>query len=67
MYPSVMSPLPDVSPYAHPTWPPDANALTRLLAEAILVERGLLLPLPSRAQDSAALRREAQQLRAPPD
>jgi hypothetical protein len=47
MYPSVMSPPPPhVPPDATPDWPPDANALTRELAEAILIARGLLTRPP---------------------
>jgi hypothetical protein len=46
MYPSVMSPLADQSRPSRPAWPPEANGLTQAIAEAILVQRGLLKPPP---------------------
>jgi hypothetical protein len=64
MYPSVMAPLPERLPYARPTWPPDANPLTRAIAEAILAERGLLHVPPSPVHAPAALRSQVRVTRA---
>jgi hypothetical protein len=64
MYPSVMSPLVERSPYARPAWPRDANAVTRAVAETILVEHGLLRLPPSPARDPAALRQRVVATRA---
>jgi hypothetical protein len=64
MYPSIMSPRPDLSPSTRPAWPRDANSLTRAIAEAILAERGLLRRPPSAARDPAALRHQVRATRA---
>jgi hypothetical protein len=46
MYPSVMSPIPDLSLAARPVWPRDTNGLTQAIAEMILAQRGLLTRPP---------------------
>ena len=64
IYPSVMSPPAEPFPYTPPDWPRDANALTRELAEAILLARGLL---KRPGNHLGSHRNDALRTRPPPD